>query len=58
MMGALWRGYEGPWSFLCEPMWSLTSRRTKRISGSKNSAVCQKNFCNSIGCRAKNICSY
>ena len=27
--------YEGPWSFLCETMWSLTSPRAKRISGSK-----------------------
>jgi hypothetical protein len=26
---------EGPWSFLCETMWSLTSPRTKRISDPK-----------------------
>ena len=27
--------YEGPWSFLCETIWSLTSPNSKRISGPK-----------------------
>ena len=30
---ALYGRYEDRWSFLCEMMWSLTSPRTKRISG-------------------------
>jgi hypothetical protein len=29
------RRYEGPWSFLSEAIWSLTSLRAKRISGPK-----------------------
>ena len=33
--GAEWR-YEGPWSFLCETMWSLISSHAKRISGPSN----------------------
>jgi hypothetical protein len=27
------RRYEGPWSFLSETMWPLTSTRAKRIGG-------------------------
>jgi hypothetical protein len=38
---------EGPWSILDEAIWSLTSPRVKRISGSKNfRATPQKDFCN------------
>jgi len=38
-----------PWSSLCETMWSLISRRAKRISGSKSSRSSpQKDFCNTI----------
>jgi len=33
---ALWRRYEGPWSFLCETMRSLISPRAKRINGSSS----------------------
>ena len=32
---AIQRRYEGPWSILDESIWSLTSPRVKRISGSK-----------------------
>jgi hypothetical protein len=40
---------EGPWSILDEAIWSLTSPRVKRISGSKNfRATPQKDFCNNI----------
>ena len=30
------RHYEGPWSILAKAIWSLTSPRVRRISGSKN----------------------
>jgi hypothetical protein len=41
---------EGPWSILDEAIWSLTSPRVKRISGSKNfRSTPQKDFCNNIG---------
>jgi hypothetical protein len=33
---ASWRRHEGPWSFLREMMWSLTSPRANRISGPYN----------------------
>jgi hypothetical protein len=33
---ALQDRYEGPWSFLCETMCSLTSARAKRIGGPKH----------------------
>jgi hypothetical protein len=40
---------EGPWSILDEAIWSLTSPRVKRISGSKNfRSTPQKDFCNTI----------
>jgi hypothetical protein len=40
---------EGPWSILDEAIWSLTSPRVKRISGSKNfRSTPQKDFCNNI----------
>ena len=40
---------EGPWSILEEAIWSLTSPRVKRISGSKNfRSTPQKDFCNNI----------
>jgi hypothetical protein len=44
-----WRRYEGPWSFVCETMWSLTSAPAKRISGPKKfrSSV-EKDFFNTI----------
>jgi hypothetical protein len=42
--------YEGPWSILDESIWSLTSPRVKRISGSKKfRSSPQKDFFNSIG---------
>jgi hypothetical protein len=38
-----------PWSILNKTIWSVTSPRVKRISGSKNSrASPQKEFCNNI----------
>ena len=41
--------YEDRWSFLYEMMWSLTSRRAKRISGSKKiRSSAGKDFFNSI----------
>jgi transposase len=33
VLRAAYGRYEDRWSFLCEMMWSLTSPRTKRISG-------------------------
>ena len=43
----------GPWSILDETIWSLTSPRVKRISGSKNfRSPPQKDFCNNIPSRA------
>ena len=40
---------EGPWSILEEAIWSLTSPRVKRISGSKHfRPTPQKDFCNNI----------
>jgi hypothetical protein len=44
-----WRRYEGPWSFVCETMWCLTSAPAKRISGPKKfrSSV-EKDFFNTI----------
>jgi hypothetical protein len=40
---------ESPWSILDEAIWSLTSPRVKRISGSKNfRSTPQKDFCNNI----------
>jgi hypothetical protein len=42
--------YEGPWSFLCKTMWSLTSPRADRISGpEKFCSSARKDFFNSIG---------
>jgi len=47
---AIQRRYEGPWSILDESIWSLTSPRVKRISGSKNfRSSPQKDFFNTIG---------
>src|SRR5258708_1623906 len=47
---AFQRHYGGPWSILDETIWSLTSPRVKRISGSRNFCYSpQKDFCNSIG---------
>jgi hypothetical protein len=44
---------EGPWSILDEAIWSLTSPRVKRISGSKNfRSTPQKDFCNTIAAKA------
>ena len=46
---AFQRHYGGPWSILDETIWSLTSPRAKRISGSKNfRSPPQKDFCNNI----------
>src|SRR5467141_990518 len=45
--------YEGPWSILDESIWSLTSPRVKRISGSKKfRSSPQKDFFNTICQRA------
>ena len=42
--------YEGPWSILDVSIWSLTSPRVKRISGSRKfRSSPQKDFFNSIG---------
>src|SRR5450631_1042693 len=42
--------YGGPWSILDETIWSLTSPRVKRVSGSRNFPwTPQKDFCNNIG---------
>jgi len=39
-----------PWSILDETIWSLTSLRVKRISGSKNfRSTAQRDFFNTIG---------
>ena len=47
---AIQRRYEGPWSILDETIWSLTSPRVNRISGSKKfRSSPQKDFFNSIG---------
>src|ERR1700730_12736810 len=35
---------EGPWSILYETIWSLTSPRLRRISGSKNSSPRKDSF--------------
>jgi hypothetical protein len=44
------RYYEGPWSILAKAIWSLTSPRVRRISGSKNfRSSPQKDFFNNIG---------
>jgi hypothetical protein len=44
------RHYGGRCSILDETIWSLTSPRVKRISGSKNfRSTPQKDFCNKIG---------
>ena len=44
---AIQRRYEGPWSISDGSIWSLTSPRVKRISGSKNfRSTPQKDFCN------------
>jgi hypothetical protein len=44
------RHYEGPWSILAKAIWSLTSPRVRRISGSKNfRSSPQKDFFNNIG---------
>src|SRR5258705_4823766 len=41
--------YEGPWSFLCKTMWSLTSPRADRISGPENfCSSARKDFFNNI----------
>src|SRR5476651_167407 len=41
--------YRGPWSILDETIWSLTSPRVKRASGSRNfRSPPQKDFCNKI----------
>src|SRR5258706_2747920 len=46
---ALKRRYEGPWSFLHDMMWSLTSPRANRISGLYNfRSSPEKDFCNTI----------
>jgi hypothetical protein len=46
---ALQRRYEGPWSLLCETMWSRTSSRAKRISGPKKFRPSpEKDFFNTI----------
>jgi hypothetical protein len=46
---AIQRRYEGPWSISDGSIWSLTSPRVKRISGSKNfRSTPQKDFCNKI----------
>ncbi len=42
----------GPWSFLCETMWSLTSRRAERTSGpEKFRWSVKKDFFNTIGAK-------
>ena len=47
---APWRRYDGPWSFLSETMWSLTSMRAKRIGGPKKFRPSgEKDFFNKIG---------
>src|SRR6476661_3089353 len=47
---AFQRGYEGPWSISDGSIWSLTSPRVKRNSGSKKfRSSPQKDFCNTIG---------
>jgi hypothetical protein len=47
---AIQHRYEGPWSILDESIWSLTSPRVKRISGSKKfRSSPQKDFFNTIG---------
>src|SRR5665811_538239 len=47
---ALYGRYEDRWSFLCEMMWSLTSPRTKRISGLKKfRSSPEKDFFNTMG---------
>ena len=47
---ASWCRYEGPWSFLREMMWSLTSSRANRVSGLYNFCTSpEKYFCNNIG---------
>ena len=47
---AIQRRYEGPWSILDESIWSLTSPRVRRISGSKKfRSSPQKDFFNTIG---------
>jgi hypothetical protein len=46
---ARWGRYEGPWSFLCKTMWSLTSPLAERISGpEKFRSSARKDFFNSI----------
>src|SRR6476646_2441933 len=46
---AFQRHYGGPWSILHETIWSLTSPRARRISGSKNfRSPPRKDFCNNI----------
>src|SRR6476660_6960194 len=46
---AIQHRYEGPWSILDESIWSLTSPRVKRISGSKKfRSSPQKDFFNTI----------
>jgi hypothetical protein len=46
---AFQRHYGGPWSFLDETIWSLTSSLVKRISGSeKLRSSPQEDFCNNI----------
>jgi hypothetical protein len=50
---AIQRRYEGPWSILDESIWSLTSPRVNRISGSKKfRSSPQKDFCNTIWVKA------
>jgi hypothetical protein len=47
---AFQRHHGGPWSILNETIWSLTSPRVKRISGSKDfHSSPQNDFCNKIG---------
>jgi len=47
---AIQRRYEGPWSISDGSIWSLTSLRVKRISGSKNfRSIPQEDFFNTIG---------
>src|SRR5216684_2400388 len=47
---AFQRPYGDPRSILGETIWSLTSPRVRRISGSKNfRSPPQKDFCNNIG---------
>jgi hypothetical protein len=53
---AIQRRYEASWSIFDESIWSLTSQRVKRISGSKNfRSSPQKDFFNTI-CQDRTCC--